>query len=340
MNTFHGMTASVLAILMFAAGTAMAAAPALPPVPLKVTATLDRGEYLQLEPMLIDVGLTNTGKEEIDFIKLGAGWRIWIEAFDKAGKALKPMDSLPFQSVLLAGTAEEISLRPGQAARGWVDISTHYLWEPGEYTVRVTHAAEDGYRLPGFASKAASTEIALRVRAAPAGSEDAKAAELVSKRWLRTKSSVAPFRSYPELRKAVLETTKSGRFGSVARFYEVRKEMENLMSSPADIVMDEMAGSKVYIAKAKERVADPLREVMKGEATTPYLKGFCAWRILVIRMAYDLKLTRPEAAAEARRIAREHPDTYSGWQADLLVRKLQDDAKTPLWELSRKVEWY
>jgi hypothetical protein len=317
-------------------GGSVVAAEALP---LRAILSADRAEHFVGEPIFLDAGLINVGQRPVSLnTDLFGGFSAVIVCVGADGKPV-PVHGMSERQVILNPQLEgERLIKAGMSLRGWDDLEHMFDWPgPGVYRVKmvICHIDDEG-KIVKNRVFAESPEVTIRIAAPPAGTEDAKAGAAVAAAKDPLYSGHALERGInDELRETVLTKTKSARYQAAARFYEIERSLRIGRNGSIVDPGEPSAREREYVMTDRVPI---LNKVVEGEASR-YMKGIAAYRLIILRLAYDEKYTREQAAKDAEKLAKDYKDYLPGARGEEFLAVLKAAGDKPNWEIARKLEW-
>jgi hypothetical protein len=120
------LRAVTLAVIVTSAGIGPAyAAPVPPSPPFRITASLDRKEYLPHEPIFLEWTVTYIGNQPVEVAQLvlhrSAGFPT---IFDAEGKKIRLEEA---SAAGCGGEDKLLLMQPQQTVRGWIDLRSEYV---------------------------------------------------------------------------------------------------------------------------------------------------------------------------------------------------------------------
>jgi hypothetical protein len=318
-------TSFALALLTSAlAAPALTAAPAPPPEPVRLSVTLDRASYLLREPILAECALTNVANREV--LVLASGWSpSYFEGADENGNevVLNPtcVSSRSTDTPLTA-------LRPGQTVRCWLLVSGDYTAPPGVGRYKLRAYGRVGYTYSdqehGEDAKVQSDELAFE--ATKAEGDDAEVVKRIEDVRLKDFPPLAAGSS-PKQRREWERDRRTQCNGWLSDLDLVKEVAKQTKSARFRAVACCWRGFDLYYRGyegAIEEAGRLLTTCRKSDESSPYMKGFAGYYLLLCKLEDKSDDGRREARKLAEALIDDYPKTFMADKA----REALDQLKT------------
>ena len=290
---------------------------------LELSFVLDRVEYIDREPIFLEVTVLNKGNETVKFGPIKESNYLWLDCEDKAGKKIKIFRNSVYDAPPLEFFVE---LAPGKSHKMWFDLRSHYigLGTTGDFAAQLVWEAEiyDPKSKRTVIRQHRSKLFGLHV--IPPRGDDTEAVNLV-KATMKKPDQLKPdgdlfgwqgpiFYLDKKLCTSILGT-KSDRFKAAVLYYRGEKNLSDA---------DWRGGDSKYLGAAIQ----DFTSCKESKGSSQYLKGLCDYNLLVCK-EFDLKgpKNKDKALAEfremAQRIQRDYPNTAIADKSHSLLKKYE-----------------